>query len=144
MMETIKVKYFTKQPPLCFIDGKSDWIDLRAAADVTLKKDEMSIIPLGVGMILPEGYEALVVPRSSTPKKFGVICANSMGIIDNSYSGNTDEWKFPAIAIRDTAIRKGDRIAQFRIIKNQPPIIFEEVEQLNEKSRGGFGSTGRR
>lgn len=144
MMERIKVKYFTEQPPLCLIDGKSDWIDLRAAADVTLKKDEMSIIPLGVGMILPEGYEALVVPRSSTPKKFGIVCANSMGIIDNSYSGNTDEWKFPAIAIRDTTIKKGDRICQFRIIKNQPPIIFEEVEQLNEKSRGGFGSTGRR
>lgn len=143
-MERIKVKYFTEQPPLCFIDEKSDWIDLRAAADVTLKKDEMSIIPLGVGMILPEGYEALVVPRSSTPKKFGIICANSMGIIDNSYSGNTDEWKFPAIAIRDTTIKKGDRICQFRIIKNQPPIIFEEVDHLNEKSRGGFGSTGRR
>lgn len=143
-MERIKVKYFTEQPPLCFIDGKSDWIDLRAAADVTLKKDEMSIIPLGVGMILPEGYEALVVPRSSTPKKFGIICANSMGIIDNSYSGNTDEWKFPAIAIRDTTIKKGDRICQFRIIKNQPPIIFEKVDHLNEKSRGGFGSTGRR
>ena len=142
-MERIKIKYFADIQKIEKIT-QGDWIDLRAAADVTLKKDEMSIIPLGVGMILPEGYEALVVPRSSTPKKFGVICANSMGIIDNSYSGNTDEWKFPAIAIRDTAIRKGDRIAQFRIIKNQPPIIFEEVEQLNEKSRGGFGSTGRR
>ena len=121
-------------------------MDLRANLDgpVTLKPMERRLIPTGLYIALPEGYEALVVPRSSTPKKFGVICANSMGIIDNSYSGNTDEWKFPAIAIRDTAIRKGDRICQFRIIKNQPPIIFEEVEQLNEKSRGGFGSTGRR
>ena len=143
MMERIKIKYFADIQKIEKI-MQGDWIDLRAAADVTLKKDEMSIIPLGVGMILPEGYEALVVPRSSTPKKFGVICANSMGIIDNSYSGNTDEWKFPAIAIRDTAIRKGDRICQFRIIKNQPPIIFEEVDHMNEKSRGGFGSTGRR
>ena len=142
-METIKIKYFADIQKIEKIT-QGDWIDLRAAADVTLKKDEMSIIPLGVGMILPEGYEAIVAPRSSTPKKFGIICANSMGIIDNSYSGNTDEWKFPAIAIRDTTIKKGDRICQFRIIKNQPPIIFEEVEQLNEKSRGGFGSTGRR
>ena len=142
-MNRIKIKYFSDIPKIEKI-AQGDWIDLRAAADVTLKKDEMSIIPLGVGMILPEGYEALVVPRSSTPKKFGVICANSMGIIDNSYSGNNDEWKFPAIAIRDTTIKKGDRICQFRIIKNQQPIIFEEVEQLNEKSRGGFGSTGRR
>ena len=143
MMERIKIKYFADIQKIEKI-MQGDWIDLRAAADVTLKKDEMSIIPLGVGMILPEGYEALVVPRSSTPKKFGIICANSMGIIDNSYSGNTDEWKFPAIAIRDTTIKKGDRICQFRIIKNQPPIIFEEVDHMNEKSRGGFGSTGRR
>ena len=142
-MERIKIKYFADIQKIEKI-MQGDWIDLRAAADVTLKKDEMSIIPLGVGMILPEGYEALVVPRSSTPKKFGIICANSMGIIDNSYSGNTDEWKFPAIAIRDTTIKKGDRICQFRIIKNQPPIIFEEVDHMNEKSRGGFGSTGRR
>ena len=143
MMERIKIKYFADIQKIEKI-MQGDWIDLRAAADVTLKKDEMSIIPLGVGMILPEGYEALVVPRSSTPKKFGIICANSMGIIDNSYSGNTDEWKFPAIAIRDNTIKKGDRICQFRIIKNQPPIIFEEVDHMNEKSRGGFGSTGRR
>lgn len=142
-MERIKIKYFADIQKIEKIT-QGDWIDLRAAADVNLKKDEMSIIPLGIGMILPVGYEALVVPRSSTHKKFGIICANSMGIIDNSYSGNTDEWKFPAIAIRDTAIRKGDRICQFRIIKNQPPIIFEEVDHLNEKSRGGFGSTGRR
>ena len=143
MMERIKIKYFADIQKIEKIT-QGDWIDLRAAADVTLKKDEMSIIPLGVGMILPEGYEAIVAPRSSTPKKFGIICANSMGIIDNSYSGNTDEWKFPAIAICGTTIEKGDRICQFRIIKNQPPIIFEEVDHLNEKSRGGFGSTGRR
>lgn len=109
-----------------------------------IKKGEYYLIPLGVGMILPYGYEAHVLPRSSTPSKFGIILANSMGIIDNSYSGDNDEWKFPAIAIRDTMIEKGDRIAQFRIMKNQPRIDFERVLHLNKKSRGGIGSTGRR
>ena len=95
-------------------------------------------------MILPEGYEAHVLPRSSTAGKFGIICANSMGVIDNSYSGNEDEWRFPAYAIRNTIITKGDRICQFRIVKNQPELEFEVVEHLNDISRGGIGSTGTR
>jgi dUTP pyrophosphatase len=95
-------------------------------------------------MKLPEGYEAHLVARSSTPEKFGIMCANSVGIIDNSYSGDRDEWRFPAVALRDTVIFKGDRIAQFRIVKNQPDLIFETVEHLDPISRGGFGSTGKR
>jgi dUTP pyrophosphatase len=138
----IKIKYF--EPDLEPIGKISvgDWIDLRAAETVKLRRGESYLIRLGVGMILPDGYEAHVLPRSSTPSKFGIILANSMGVIDNSYSGDADEWKFPAYAIRDTIIEKGDRIAQFRIVENQPTIEFEVVEHLNETSRGGIGSTG--
>lgn len=140
----IRVKYFV--PDLAPLEKFSvgDWIDLRAGETVTLKKDEYYLIRLGVGMILPDGYEALVLPRSSTPDKFGIVVANSMGVIDNSYSGDGDEWRFPAIAIRDTTIHKGDRIAQFRIVENQPSLIFETVSHLKPKSRGGIGSTGKR
>ena len=138
----IKIKYFgSGLEPLEKI-AVGDWIDLRASMTVRLKTGEYGLIPLGVGMILPDGYEAHVLPRSSTPFKFGIMCANSMGVIDNSYSGDADEWHFPAVAIRDTVINKGDRIAQFRIVKNQPSIEFEVVEHLNEVSRGGIGSTG--
>lgn len=121
-----------------------DWIDLRAAERVELKKGEYALIPLGVAMKLPKGYEAHVLPRSSTPSKFGIICANSMGVIDNSYCGDEDEWKFPALAIRDTVIEKNDRICQFRIVENQPEIRFQTVLRLGNKSRGGIGSTGTR
>lgn len=121
-----------------------DWIDLRAAERVEMKKGDYYLIRLGVGMILPAGYEALVLPRSSTPNKFGIMLANSCGVIDNSYSGDTDEWRFPAVALRDTVIEKGDRIAQFRILENQPRITFETVPHLKNKSRGGIGSTGKR
>lgn len=138
----IKIKYFTDVEPLAKINV-GDWIDLRAAEDVHMDKGEYRLIRLGVGMILPEGYEAHVLPRSSTPNRYGIILANSMGVIDNSYSGDADEWHFPALAIRDTDIHKGERIAQFRIMKNQPPVAFEVVEHLNETSRGGLGSTGR-
>lgn len=140
-MEKIKIKYFAD---IDHVEKMSigDFVDLRAAEDVELKKGELKLIRLGVGMILPKGYEAHVAPRSSTPFKFGVICANSFGIIDNSYSGNEDEWKFPAYAIRDTVIHKNDRICQFRIVKNQPEIEFETVTELNSVNRGGFGSTG--
>lgn len=139
----IKIKYFYSDLEPIKKIAVGDWIDLRAAMTVRLNKGECGLIPLGVGMILPDGYEAHLLPRSSTPFKFGIMSANSMGVIDNSYSGDADEWHFPAVAIRDTVIKKGDRIAQFRIVKNQPPIEFEVAEHLNEKSRGGIGSTGK-
>lgn len=142
--KTIKIKYFDQELEKIQKINQGDWIDLRCAERVELKAGEYKLLRLGVGMILPDGYEAHVLPRSSTPSKFGIILANSMGVIDNSYSGDADEWRFPAVAIRDTVIEKGDRIAQFRIMKNQPQIIFEEVEHLNEVSRGGIGSTGKR
>lgn len=138
----IKIKYFTDIEKIGKIE-QGDWIDLRAAEDVEMKVGDLKYIPLGIGMILPDGYEAHVVPRSSTPKKFGIMCANSIGIIDNSYSGENDQWAFPAYAIRDTVIHKNDRICQFRIVENQPMIEFTEVEHLNDVSRGGFGSTGK-
>ena len=140
----IKVKYFEPDLPQIQKISKGDWIDLRAAERVELKAGEYRLIRLGVGMILPDGYEAHILPRSSTPSKFGIMIANSMGVIDNSYSGDGDEWKCPAYAIRDTVIEKGDRIAQFRIMENQPRLSFERVFRLNEKNRGGIGSTGAR
>ena len=142
-MVNIKIKYFDKDiEKLKYIDGKSDWIDLRASEDVEFKKGEFKLIPLGVAMELPNGYEAHVVPRSSTFKNFGLIMTNSEGIIDNTYCGDNDMWKFPAIAMRDTIVHKNDRICQFRIMRNQPEIIFKEVEHLEGIDRGGFGSTG--
>lgn len=140
----IKIKYFSKDIiKLKFIEGKSDWIDLRAAERVELKKGEYKLIKLGVGMELPKGYEALVVPRSSTFKTFGILQANSMGVVDESYSGDNDEWRFPALAVKDTVIEVNDRICQFRIMKHQDVFEFEEVTKLNEVDRGGFGSTGK-
>ena len=142
-MKKIEIKYFSDEiEKLRYIDGKSDWIDLRASEDVVLKKGEFKLIPLGIAMKLPEGYEAHVVPRSSTFKNFGVIMTNSVGIIDNSYCGDGDQWYFPALAIRDTEIHKNYRICQFRIMKNQPKIEFDEVNYLEASNRGGFGSTG--
>ena len=121
---------------------KGDWIDLRAAETAELKKGEFKLIPLGIGMELPEGYEAHVVPRSSTYKNFKIIETNSMGIIDNSYCGDNDQWFFPAYALEDTIINKNDRICQFRIVEKQPKINFEEVNELKNPDRGGHGSTG--
>ena len=141
-MEQIKIKYFTdKIDKLAYIDGKSDWIDLRASEEVTLKQGEFALVPLGVAMELPKGYEAHIVPRSSTYKNFGVIQANHCGVVDGSYCGDNDMWRMPVIAMRDTQIHVNDRICQFRIMKNQPEILFEEVEHLEGKDRGGFGTT---
>lgn len=137
----IKIKYFTDIIPISYIEN-GDWIDLRASETISFKAGEHKLVPLGVGMILPEGYEAHIVPRSSTFKKYGIIQTNHVGIIDNSYSGEEDEWKFSAYATRDTIINKNDRICQFRIIERQPNIRFNIVSHLNDKSRGGFGSTG--
>lgn len=142
-METIKIKYFDKGIDKIEKFSNGDWIDLRSAETVELKKGEFRLIPLGVGMKLPNGYEANIVPRSSTYKNFKILQTNSFAVIDNSYSGDADEWKLPIIAMEDTVINKNDRICQFRINKIQPEIEFEEVEHLDEVSRGGIGSTGK-
>lgn len=143
-METIKIKYFTdKIERLTYIDGKSDWIDLRAAEDVTLKAGEFKLIPLGVAMELPKGYEAHVVPRSSTFKNYGIIQTNHQGVIDCSYCGDNDQWFMPVYALRDTQIHVNDRICQFRIMENQPKLVFDEVGHLENADRGGHGSTGK-
>lgn len=139
----LKIKYFDKDIEKIKKTKKGDWIDLRSAVDKVLKKGEFALIPLGVGMILPDGYEAHIVPRSSTFKNWKILQVNSTGIIDNSYSGENDQWMMPVYATEDTEIKKNDRICQFRIIEKMPGLDIEEVEHLNEKSRGGFGSTGK-
>lgn len=141
-MMNIKIKYLADIEKLQYIDGKSDWIDLRSAEDVCMRKGDFRLIPLGIAMEIPEGYEAHIVPRSSTFKNFHIIQANSMGIVDNSYKGDGDMWYFPAIALQDTLIHKNDRICQFRIMENQPQIEFSEVDSLENADRGGIGSTG--
>lgn len=139
----ISVKYFVEGLQPLEKLAKGDWIDLRAAEDAELKAGDFRYLRLGIGMILPEGYEAHVAPRSSTFKNFGVLVANSFGVIDNSYCGEEDEWRLPVLAMRDTVIRKNDRICQFRIVEKQPELEFETVEHLRDESRGGFGSTGK-
>lgn len=141
-MEQIKIKYHN--PDLAKIEKieVGDWIDLRAAENVKLSTGEFKLINLGISMKLPEGYEAHVVTRSSTFKTWGIIQTNSMGIIDNSYSGTNDIWRFPAYAIRDTEIKVNDRLCQFRIVKKQPKVELIEVDKLDDTDRGGFGSTG--
>ena len=139
----IKIKYFTDIEPIQFIGGKSDWYDLRAAEDVEMKAGEYRLIKLGVGMKLPKGYEAHMAPRSGTFKNFGIIQANSVAVMDESYCGDNDQWMYPAIALRDTKIYKNDRICQFRIMEHQPPVEFTVVDHLDETDRGGFGTTGK-
>lgn len=138
-MKKIKIKFFVDD--LDKLEAHGDWIDLRAAEDVEIKAGEFKLIPLGVAMKLPKKYEALVVPRSSTFKNFGIIQTNSVGVIDNGYCGKDDMWRFPCIATRDVTIHKNDRICQFRILKNQSNIKFVE-SNLSDKSRGGFGQSG--
>lgn len=140
-MLKIKVKYHNDIKPIV-VEKVGDWIDLRCAEDIDLVKGEFKIISLGVSMELPKGYEAHIVPRSSTFKKWGIIQANHMGVVDNSYNGDNDVWGFAAIALRDTHIYKNDRICQFRIMPIQEPVELEEVETLGNNDRGGFGSTG--
>lgn len=143
-MINLKVKYFSEDiEKLRYIDGKSDWIDLRSAADVELKAGEFKLIPLGIAIELPHGYEAHVVPRSSTFKNFGVLQVNSMGVIDETYCGDNDQWFMPVIAVRDTKICVNDRICQFRIMEHQPALTFKQVDHLEGADRGGFGSTGK-
>ena len=144
MIKNIQIKYFTDEiEKLTYIAGKSDWIDLRAAKEMELKAGQYALIPLGVAMKLPEGYEAHIVPRSSTYKNFGLIQTNHMGVVDESYCGDNDQWHMPVYAMRDTVIHVNDRICQFRIMEHQPTIEFVEVEKLEGKDRGGFGSSGR-
>ena len=143
-MEEIKVKYFTNDiDELRYVDGKSDWIDLHLAEEVTLKAGEFRLLPLGVAIALPEGYEAHIVPRSSTFKNYGILQTNSMGVVDCSYCGDNDQWRMPVYATRDVTIEKNARICQFRIMQNQPPLRFTRVERLDGPDRGGFGSTGK-
>ncbi|MDF2908534.1 MAG: yncF [Herbinix sp.] len=143
-MPNIKIKYFNEQiEKLQYIENKSDWIDLRASVKVELKAGEFKLIPLGIAMELPKGYEAHIVPRSSTFKNFGILQTNSTGIVDESYSGDNDQWFFPALAMRDTVIYVNDRICQFRIVEHQPRIEFTEVTELCNADRGGHGSTGK-
>ena len=141
-LKRIKIKYL--KPILKIgVVSKSDWVDLRASEDVFMRAGEFKMIPLGVAMELPKGYEAIVAPRSSTYKKYKILLANSIGVIDESYKGDNDEWHFPALAVEDTYIKKDERICQFRIIKHQPILKFDEVETLGNDDRGGLGSTGR-
>ena len=137
----IKIKYLRDIDKIKTIDI-GNWVDLRAAEDIELRAGEFRLIPLGVAMGLPYGYEAIVAPRSSTFKNFGILESNSIGIIDETYCGDSDEWFFPALAVRDTVIHKNDRICQFRILYHQPALEFEEVEKLGNANRGGHGSTG--
>ncbi|MCI8447467.1 MAG: deoxyuridine 5'-triphosphate nucleotidohydrolase [Eubacterium sp.] len=140
---TLKIKYHSDQiEKLTYIAGKSDWIDLRSAQEADLKKGEFRLISLGVSIQLPAGYEAVVVPRSSAYKNFGIIQTNSMGVIDEKYCGDNDVWMMPVLAVRDTHISINDRICQFRIQKHQPQIAFVETDELGNEDRGGFGSTG--
>ena len=143
-MKQIKIRYFSDEiERLRYIDGKSDWIDLRCAERTELKAGDFALIPLGVAMEMPEGYEAHVVPRSSTFKTWGILQANSMGIVDRSYCGDNDQWRLPVYATRDTVIEVNDRICQFRIMENQPKLEFLKCEHLSGPDRGGFGSTGK-
>ena len=138
----IDIKYHTDIIPLEMVEN-GDWIDLRVAEDVRMKAGEFRIISLGVSMKLPEGYEAHIVPRSSTFKVWGILQTNHMGVIDNSYCGDHDIWGFPAFATRDVHIEKNSRICQFRLVKKMKKVDFKTVKSLENKNRGGWGSSGK-
>lgn len=142
-MPKIKVKYHTDIDPICAAH-EGEWIDLRCAEDVCMTHGEYRLISLGVSIELPKGYEVVVIPRSSTFKKYGILLANSVGLIDNAYCGDDDIWRFPAVClISNTFIRKNERICQFRIQKIQEDVEIETVDVLGNANRGGVGSTGR-
>lgn len=138
----IKIKYFNKDMTKLSKIAQGDWIDLRAADTVELKAGEFKLVPLGVAMELPEGYEAHVAPRGSTFKNYGVIETNSVGVVDESYKGDNDQWFMPVLAMRDTVIPFDERICQFRIVEKMPEVEFVEVEAMNNEDRGSHGSTG--
>jgi dUTP pyrophosphatase len=142
----IKIKYKDETIPRLKKLEKGDWIDLAAAEDVVIEPMSFKLIDLGIAMQLPEGYEAHIVPRSSTFKHWHIIQTNHMGVIDNSYSGPEDWWKFPAFNLSTTEatlIKKGERICQFRIEMQQPDVLFDELNFQEGVNRGGFGSTGK-
>ena len=141
-MKKIKIKYHNDNLIPIQAISVGDWIDIRAAETVRLTQGEFKLISLGISIELPKGYEAHIVPRSSTYKNWGILQANHMGVIDNSYSGDNDVWRFPAIATKDTTIFENDRICQFRIVKKQPKLRFVKVNHLKNRDRGGIGSTG--
>ena len=139
----VKIKYFNNNLTKIEKFDNGDWIDLRSSIDCIIKKDEFKLIPLGIGMILPDGYEAHIVPRGSTYKNYKTLQTNHLGIVDNSYNGDGDEWFLPVYAMEDTEIKMDDRICQFRIVENMPKFNFVEVDCLNNTNRGGHGSTGK-
>lgn len=120
-----------------------DWIDLESNTKVTYKAGDTVVIDFGVAMELPKGYEAHLLPRSSTFQNTGLLLTNSMGIIDNSFCGDNDYWGAKFYATKDGKVEKGQRLCQFRILENQPPLKFVEVIHLGNKDRGGYGSTGK-
>ncbi len=140
---TIKIKYHAPIEKITRME-QGDWIDLRAAEDVTLKAGEYRLISLGISVQLPKGCEAHIVPRSSTFKTWGILQTNSMGVVDESYAGENDIWRMPAYAVRDTQIKINDRICQFRVMEKMPPVTIAEIDSMDTESRGGFGSTGMR
>ena len=142
-MLNIDIVYHNPNMPKLEKVDNGDWIDLRASVGGAFKKGDFALIDLGVSMRLPEGYEAHIAPRSSTFKHWGIIQCNSVGVVDNSFSGTNDVWKMPCFFTRDTVIEPNDRICQFRIVEKMPQVEIEEVENLDNTSRGGFGSTGK-
>lgn len=143
-MLNIDIVYHNPNMPKLEKVDNGDWIDLRASVGGAFKKGDFALIDLGVSMRLPEGYEAHIAPRSSTFKHWGIIQCNSVGVVDNSFSGTNDVWKMPCFFTRDTVIEPNDRICQFRIIKKMEPVSFTEVTELNSTDRGGFGSSGKK
>lgn len=145
MENNIKLDVMYHNPDLIPINllEKGDWIDLRAAKEYKLFSGEFYLIDLGISIKLPEGYEAHIVPRSSSFKNWGIIQTNGIGIIDNSYCGENDVWMMPVLATKGADIHVNDRVCQFRIVKKMPNnISINTVEHLDTENRGGFGSTG--
>ena len=143
MPKVIKVLYHDPEMPKLSITEIGDWIDLYTAEDILLQEGQYKRVSLGISMELPEGYEAIVIPRSSTFEKYGLLLSNSMGLIDESYKGDGDVWQFPAYATRMVFVPKYTRLCQFRILQHQPVVALQEVAELGNKNRNGFGSTGR-
>ena len=146
----IRIKYFDEATKLKKIQ-KGNWIDVYANRDIFVKEGERAMIPLGFALELPRGWEAHLAPRSSTFKTWGIIQTNSVGVVDDTYIGDNDQWHMPVFClkgkdieneIKGSWIRKGDKIGQFRIMEVMPEIQFEEVKSFGNEDRGGFGTTG--